>query len=88
MNADGTVQSCGDRVGQGSADHYVPDPIPSNVGDPMQRYVVDHETCSYLVHFFVVKNDFWRLDGFSLAFPNSYQDVDFCLRAQERSCAV
>ena len=46
LNADGTVQSCGDRVGQGSADHYVPDPIPTNVGDPMQRYVFDHETSS------------------------------------------
>jgi GT2 family glycosyltransferase len=83
LNADGTVQSCGDRVGQGSADHYVPDPIPSNVGDPMQRYVVDHETSSVTGAFFCCRNTvFWRLDGFSLAFPNSYQDVDFCLRAQ------
>ena len=83
MNADGTVQSCGDRVGQGSADHYVPDPIPTNVGDPMQRYVVDHETSSVTGAFFCCrKTIFWKLDGFSLAFPNSYQDVDFCLRAQ------
>ena len=83
LNADGTVQSCGDRVGQGSADHYVPDPVPSNVGDPMQRYVVDHETSSVTGAFFCCqKTIFWSLDGFSLAFPNSYQDVDFCLRAQ------
>jgi GT2 family glycosyltransferase len=83
LNADGTVQSCGDRVGQGSADHYVPDPFPSNVGDPMQRYVVDHETSSVTGAFFCCrKTIFWSLDGFSLAFPNSYQDVDFCLRAQ------
>jgi len=83
LNADGTVQSCGDRVGQGSADHYVPDPIPSNVGDPMQRYVVDHETSSVTGAFFCCrKSIFEKLSGFSLAFPNSYQDVDFCLRAQ------
>ena len=83
LNANGTVQSCGDRVGQGSADHYVPDPIPSNVGDPMQRYVVDHETSSVTGAFFCCrKSVFSKLNGFNLAFPNSYQDVDFCLRAQ------
>ena len=84
LNADGSVQSCGDRVGWGTADHYVPDSISENVGDPMQRYVVDHETCSVTGAFLCCnKAIFWRLGGFSLAFPNSYQDVDFCFRARK-----
>ena len=50
----------------------------------MQRYVVDHETCSVTGAFLCCnKTIFWRLGGFSLAFPNSYQDVDFCYRARK-----
>jgi GT2 family glycosyltransferase len=85
LNEDGTVQSCGDLVGSWSANHYDPDPLAENVGDPMQRYVVDHETCSISGAFFCCqKSVFSRLDGFSLAFPNSFQDVDFCLRARRQ----
>ena len=85
LNEDGTVQSCGDLVGLGSANHYDPDPLPDNAGDPMQRYFVDHETCSISGAFFCCKNSvFSRLGGFSLAFPNSFQDVDFCLRARRQ----
>ena len=51
----------------------------------MQRYVVDHETCSISGAFFCCKNSiFSSLGGFSLAFPNSFQDVDFCLRARRQ----
>ena len=51
----------------------------------MQRYVVDHETCSISGAFFCCRNSvFSSLDGFSLAFPNSFQDVDFCLRARRQ----
>ena len=84
LNADGTVQSCGDRVGWSAADHYMPDSNAGNVGDPMQRYLVDHETCSVTGAFFCCrKKTFWKFDGFSMAFPNSYQDVDFCLRTRK-----
>ena len=91
LNEDGTVQSCGDVVGARAANHYDPDPLPENVGDPMQRYVVDHETCSISGAFFCCQNSiFSSLDGFSLAFPNSFQDVDYCLRArrQQLRCVV
>ena len=51
----------------------------------MQRYIVDHETCSISGAFFCCrKSIFSSLGGFSLAFPNSFQDVDFCLRARRR----
>jgi GT2 family glycosyltransferase len=85
LNADGTVQSCGDIVGHNSADHYVPDPLPTNVGDPMQRYIADHETTSVTGAFFCCRRTIFRtLEGFSEAFPNSFQDVDFCLRARRK----
>jgi GT2 family glycosyltransferase len=85
LNDDGTVQSCGDVVGALGANHYVPDPVADNVGDPMQRYVVDHETCSISGAFFCCNSrTFTKLGKFNQAFPNSFQDVDFCLRARKK----
>jgi GT2 family glycosyltransferase len=83
LNADRTVQSCGDNVGRNSAVHYVPKPSASSVGDMMHRYIADHETTSVSGAFLCCKKDmFMTLDGFSTSFPNSFQDVDFCLRAR------
>jgi GT2 family glycosyltransferase len=83
LNADRTVQSCGDNVGRNSAVHYAPKPSASSVGDMMHRYIADHETTSVSGAFLCCKKDmFMTLDGFSTSFPNSFQDVDFCLRAR------
>ena len=80
--SDRTVQSCGDNVGRDSAVHYAPDPNAGNVGDAMHRYLADHETTSISGAFLCCRRStFETLDGFSEAFPNSFQDVDFCLRA-------
>jgi len=85
LNADLTVQSCGDNVGRNSAVHYAPHPSADNVGDAMHRYLADHETTSVSGAFLCCrKSTFNELDGFSRAFPNSFQDVDFCLRARSR----
>jgi len=85
LNADRTVQSCGDNVGRNSAVHYAPESIASSVGDMMHRYIADHETTSVTGAFLCCKKDtFMKLDGFSTVFPNSFQDVDFCLRARSR----
>ena len=85
LNTDRTVQSCGDNIGRSSAVHYAPESIPSSVGDAMHRYIADHETTSVTGAFFCCRKDtFKSLNGFSLAFPNSFQDVDFCLRARNR----
>ena len=49
----------------------------------MHRYIADHETTSVTGAFLCCKKDmFMTLDGFSTSFPNSFQDVDFCLRAR------
>ena len=85
LNADRTVQSCGDNVGRNSAVHYVPHSSASSVGDMMHRYIADHETTSVTGAFLCCKKDtFMNLDGFSTVFPNSFQDVDFCLRARTK----
>jgi len=85
LNADRSVQSCGDNVGRNSAVHYVPKPSASSVGDMMHRYIADHETTSITGAFLCCKKDtFMTMDGFSTAFPNSFQDVDFCLRARRK----
>jgi len=85
LNADRTVQSCGDNVGRDSAVHYVPQSSASSVGDMMHRYIADHETTSVTGAFFCcTKDTFMNLDGFSTVFPNSFQDVDFCLRARSK----
>ena len=85
LNTDRTVQSCGDNIGRNSAVHYAPEPIPSSVGDAMHRYIADHETTSITGAFFCCKKKtFDALNGFSTAFPNSFQDVDFCLRARKQ----
>ena len=85
LNADRTVQSCGDNVGRNSAVHYAPESIASSVGDMMHRYIADHETTSVTGAFLCCKKDtFIKFDGFSTVFPNSFQDVDFCLRARSR----
>ena len=85
LNADLSVQSCGDNVGRNSAVHYAPHPSADNVGDAMHRYLADHETTSVSGAFLCCrKSTFNELDGFSRAFPNSFQDVDFCLRARAR----
>ena len=85
LNADRTVQSCGDNVGRDSAVHYVPQSSASSVGDMMHRYIADHETTSVTGAFLCCKKDtFMNLDGFSTVFPNSFQDVDFCLRARTK----
>ena len=52
LNTDRTVQSCGDNIGRNSAVHYAPEPIASSVGDPMHRYIADHETTSITGAFF------------------------------------
>ena len=91
LNSDRTVQSCGDNIGRNSAVHYAPEPIASSVGDAMHRYIADHETTSITGAFFCCKKKtFDALNGFSTAFPNSFQDVDFCLRArkQELRCLI
>jgi GT2 family glycosyltransferase len=91
QNVDRTVQSCGDNVGRYSAVHYVPEPIASNVGDAMHRYIADHETTSVTGAFLCCRKDtFKELNGFSTAFPNSFQDVDFCLRSrsQDLRCII
>ena len=85
LNADRTVQSCGDNVGRNSAVHYAPESSASSVGDMMHRYIADHETTSVTGAFLCCKMDtFMNLDGFSTVFPNSFQDVDFCLRARTK----
>ena len=85
QNANLTVQSCGDNVGRDSAVHYAPHPNADNVGDAMHRYLADHETTSVSGAFLCCRRStFETLDGFSEAFPNSFQDVDFCLRARAR----
>ena len=91
LNDDGTVQSCGDNVGRNSAVHYAPTPDADDVGDPMHRYLADHETTSISGAFLCCsRKTFMNLGGFSLAFPNSFQDVDFCQRArlQGQRCVV
>ena len=51
----------------------------------MQRYIATHETTSVTGAFFCSrKTTFLALDGFNEAFPNSFQDVDFCLRARRK----
>jgi GT2 family glycosyltransferase len=83
LNADQTVQSCGDNIGRNSAVHYVPNTSASSVGDMMHRYIADYETTSVTGAFLCCRKDtFIDLDGFSAVFPNSFQDVDFCLRAR------
>jgi len=85
LNTDRTVQSCGDNIGRNSAVHYAPEPIASSVGDAMHRYIADHETTSVTGAFFCCKKTtFDALNGFSKVFPNSFQDVDFCLRARKQ----
>ena len=85
LNADRSVQSCGDNVGRNSAVHYAPKPSASSVGDMMHRYIADHETTSITGAFLCCKKDtFMTMDGFSTTFPNSFQDVDFCLRARRK----
>ncbi len=85
LNADGSVQSCGDIVGHNAANHYCPRKIPDTVGDPMHRYVVDHETTSITGAFLCCRsNTFETLDGFNEELPNSFQDVDFCLRSRRQ----
>ena len=85
LNLDRTVQSCGDNVGRSSAVHYAPEPFASSVGDAMHRYIADHETTSVTGAFFCCRKEIFEdLGGFTLAFPNSFQDVDFCLRARSR----
>jgi len=86
LNEDRTVQSCGDNVGRSSAVHYVPSVSASSVGDSMHRYIADHETTSVTGAFFCCrKSTFKMLEGFSTIFPNSFQDVDYCLRARTRN---
>ncbi len=86
LNGDRTVQSCGDNVGRSSAVHYAPSVSASSVGDSMHRYIADHETTSVTGAFFCCrKSTFKMLGGFSLAFPNSFQDVDYCLKARARN---
>jgi len=83
LNSDHTVQSCGDNVGRNSAVHYVPNTSATSVGDAMHRYIADHETTSITGAFICCKKKtFEDLGGFSLVFSNSFQDVDFCLRAR------
>ena len=85
QNADRTVQSCGDNVGRNSAVHYAPNPNAADVGDAMHRYLADHESTSVSGAFLCCRRStFLALDGFSPAFPNSFQDVDFCLRARAK----
>ena len=51
----------------------------------MHRYLADHETTSITGAFFCCrKTTFDTLGGFSGIFPNSFQDVDFCLRARSQ----
>ena len=51
----------------------------------MHRYIADHETTSITGAFLCCrKSTFLNLGGFKLAFPNSFQDVDFCLRARSQ----
>ena len=51
----------------------------------MHRYIADHETTSITGAFLCCKKDtFMTMDGFSTTFPNSFQDVDFCLRARSK----
>ena len=65
--------------------HYAPHPNADNVGDAMHRYLADHETTSVSGAFLCChRSTFEDLNGFSEAFPNSFQDVDFCLRARAR----
>jgi GT2 family glycosyltransferase len=86
LNENRTVQSCGDNVGRNSAVHYVPSVSASSVGDSMHRYIADHETTSVTGAFFCCrKSTFKMLGGFSSVFPNSFQDVDYCLRARARN---
>ena len=85
LNSDRTVQSCGDNIGRNSAVHYVPNRSAATVGDAMHRYISDHETTAISGAFFCCrKHTYEDLGGFSLAFPNSFQDVDFCLRARQK----
>ena len=85
LNEDQTVQSCGDNVSLNSATHYDPNPSADNEGDPFHRYHADHETTSITGAFLCCrKSIFLTLDGFNEVFSNSFQDVDFCLRARRR----
>ena len=85
LNSDRTVQSCGDNVGRNSAVHYIPNRSAASVGDAMHRYIADHETTAITGAFLCCKKQTYEdLGGFYLAFPNSFQDVDFCLRARQK----
>ncbi|MHC8863810.1 glycosyltransferase [Arenicellales bacterium IMCC57338] len=85
QNTDRSVQSCGDNVGRDSAVHYAPERNADGVGDPMHRYLADHETTSISGAFLCCRKPVYLdLNGFSEAFPNSFQDVDFCLRARAK----
>lgn len=85
LNEDGSVQSCGDIVGHNAANHYYPSESPDTVGDPMHRYLVDHETTSITGAFLCSRSRFFSdMNGFNEELPNSFQDVDFCLRARRR----
>jgi GT2 family glycosyltransferase len=85
LNEDKTVQSCGDNVSLNSATHYDPNPSSDNEGDPFHRYHADHETTSITGAFMACKKDtFEKLQGFNEVFSNSFQDVDFCLRARKQ----
>ena len=91
LHEDGTVQSCGDNISLNSATHYDPYPSPENEGDPFHRYHADHETTSITGAFLCCRKEiFWNLDGFDETFSNSFQDVDFCLRARKQGlrCVV
>ena len=49
----------------------------------MHRYWADHETTSITGAFFCCRKDlFLKYQGFNEVFNNSFQDVDFCLRAR------
>ena len=51
----------------------------------MHRYWADHETTSVTGAFFCCRKQlFFALDGFQEVFSNSFQDVDFCLRARSQ----
>lgn len=91
LHPDSTVQSCGDNIGLNSAVHYDPHPDPMKEGDPMHRYWADHETTSVTGAFFCCRKQlFLDLEGFKEVFSNSFQDVDFCLRAraQKLRCLI
>lgn len=91
LNPDGTVQSCGDNISLNSATHYSPNPDPSSEGDPMHRYWADHETTSITGAFLACRKiSFFEIGEFREVFANSFQDIDFCLRARSSgfSCVI